>query len=45
MFAPEFDYHKANSVAEAIQLLDANDEAKLIAGGPQPDPFAQATVG
>ena len=33
MFAPEFDYHKANSVAEAIQLLGANDEAKLIAGG------------
>ena len=33
MFAQEFDYHKANSVAEAIQLLDANDEAKLIAGG------------
>ena len=32
MFAPEFDYHKTNSVAEAIQLLDANDEAKLIAG-------------
>ena len=32
MFTPEFDYHKANSVAEAIQLLGANDEAKLIAG-------------
>ena len=33
MFAPEFDYHKASSVAEAIQLLGANDGAKLIAGG------------
>ena len=33
MFAPEFDYHKASSVAEAIQLLDANDGAKLVAGG------------
>ena len=33
MFAPEFDYHKANSVTEAIQLLSANDEARLIAGG------------
>ncbi len=33
MFAPEFDYHKASSVAEAIQLLSANDGAKLIAGG------------
>jgi len=33
MFGPEFDYHKAHSVAEAIQLPGANDEAKLIAGG------------
>ncbi len=33
MFAPEFDYYKASSVAEAIQLLGANDGAKLIAGG------------
>jgi len=33
MYAPEFDYHKTSSVAEAIQLLDANDGAKLIAGG------------
>ena len=33
MFAPEFDYHKASSVAEAIELLEANDGAKLIAGG------------
>ena len=33
MFASEFDYHKANSVAEAIQLLSATAEAKLIAGG------------
>ena len=33
MFAAEFDYHKASSVAEAIQLLDTNDGAKLIAGG------------
>ena len=33
MFAPEFDYHKASSVAEAIELLSANGGAKLIAGG------------
>ena len=33
MFATEFDYHKARSVAEAIQLLGANNGAKLIAGG------------
>ncbi len=33
MFALEFDYHKASSVAEAIQLLRDKDGAKLIAGG------------
>ncbi len=33
MYAPEFDYYKANSVAEAIQLLAAHEGAKLIAGG------------
>ena len=33
MFTPKFDYHKANSIPEAIQLLGAHDEAKLIAGG------------
>ncbi|PKB79552.1 MAG: hypothetical protein BZY88_12680 [SAR202 cluster bacterium Io17-Chloro-G9] len=33
MFAPEFDYKQASSVAEAIQLLNANEGAKLIAGG------------
>ena len=33
MFAPEFEYHKAATVAEAIQLLASNEDAKLIAGG------------
>ena len=33
MFAPEFDYYRASSVAEAIQLLGSHDGAKLIAGG------------
>ena len=33
MFAAEFDYHKASSVAEAIQLLDAHPDSKLLAGG------------
>jgi carbon-monoxide dehydrogenase medium subunit len=33
MFATEFDYHKAGSVAEAIQLLSNNSEAKILAGG------------
>ena len=33
MFAPEFDYRKANTVAEAIDLLAANPGAKAMAGG------------
>jgi len=33
MFTPEFDYQKAGSVAEAIQLLSSHDGAKLLAGG------------
>ena len=33
MYAPEFDYYKAGSVAEAIQLLGSHEDAKLIAGG------------
>ncbi len=33
MFAAAFDYQKASSVAEAIQLLSANPESKLLAGG------------
>ncbi len=33
MYAPEFDYHRANSVAEAIQLLGSQDNARLLAGG------------
>ena len=33
MFAAEFNYHKASSVAEAIQMLEADPDAKLLAGG------------
>ena len=33
MYAPEFDYHRAGSVAEAIQLLGSHADAKLLAGG------------
>ncbi len=33
MFATQFDYHRASSVAEAVQLLSANPEAKVLAGG------------
>ena len=33
MYAPEFDYHRAASVAEAIQLLGSHQDAKLLAGG------------
>ncbi|MDA0264631.1 MAG: xanthine dehydrogenase family protein subunit M [Chloroflexi bacterium] len=33
MFATEFKYQKAKSVAEAIQLLGDNSDSKIIAGG------------
>lgn len=33
MFATEFEYKKASSVAEAVQLLSSNEGAKLLAGG------------
>ncbi len=33
MFATEFEYKKASSVSEAIQLLSNNSDAKILAGG------------
>ena len=33
MFSTEFEYKKAGSVSEAIQLLSDNSDAKIIAGG------------
>jgi carbon-monoxide dehydrogenase medium subunit len=33
MFPSEFDYHRAQSIQEAIELLGKHDNAKLIAGG------------
>jgi carbon-monoxide dehydrogenase medium subunit len=33
MYAAEFDYYKAGSVADALQLLGSHEGAKLIAGG------------
>ena len=33
MFAAEFEYRKAGSVDEAIRLLSANPDARLLAGG------------
>ena len=33
MFATKFEYTKANSISEAIQLLGANEDAKILAGG------------
>ncbi len=33
MFAAEFEYRKAGSIAEAVQMLADNPEAKLLAGG------------
>ena len=33
MYPANFDYHRAGSVAEALDLLGQNEDAKLIAGG------------
>ena len=33
MFASNFDYHKPGSISDAVQLLSANNEAKVLAGG------------
>jgi carbon-monoxide dehydrogenase medium subunit len=33
MYPPKFDYYRANSVDEAVSLLQQNSNAKLIAGG------------
>jgi carbon-monoxide dehydrogenase medium subunit len=33
MYPPKFDYHRAQSVSEAISLLSQNDGAKVLAGG------------
>ena len=33
MFAAEFEYRRAGSIAEAVQLLADNPDAKLLAGG------------
>ncbi len=33
MFPAKFDYYRASTVQEALDLLDAHDEAKLLAGG------------
>jgi carbon-monoxide dehydrogenase medium subunit len=33
MFATEFEYQKASSVSEAIQLLSSTSDAKILAGG------------
>jgi len=33
MYPTEIEYHRANSIAEAVALLSQNDNAKLLAGG------------
>ena len=33
MFPAKFDYHRADSVANAVSLLAGNSDAKLLAGG------------
>jgi carbon-monoxide dehydrogenase medium subunit len=33
MYTPDFHYHKAGSVAEAIEMLDHHEDSRLLAGG------------
>ncbi len=33
MFTPEFHYHKAASVSEAVEMLASHDDSRLLAGG------------
>lgn len=33
MYPAKFDYHRASSVAEAVSLLQQNEDAKVLAGG------------
>ena len=33
MYTPDFHYHKAGSVAEAIEKLNSHEDARLLAGG------------
>ena len=33
MYTPEFHYHKASSVAEAIEMLGHHEDSRLLAGG------------
>ena len=33
MFGSNFDYQKPSSVSEAVQILNNNSEAKVLAGG------------
>lgn len=33
MYAPQFDYHRADSVSQAVQMLGRDPDAKLLAGG------------
>ena len=33
MYTPEFHYHKAGSVAEAIEMLSHHEDSRLLAGG------------
>ena len=43
MYAAEFDYYKAGSVADAIRLLGAHPGSKLIAGGHSLIPLSEVS--
>jgi len=42
MYPAAFEYHAPASVAEALKLLGKLDDAKILAGGQQPDPDDEA---
>ena len=45
MLPSRFEYHRPDSLEEALQLLDEHgDEAKVLAGGHEPDPADEASV-
>lgn len=45
MYAPEFDYYRASSVAEATELLARHPDSKLLAGGHSLIPILKVRLG
>ena len=45
MYPAQFEYSKAGSVAEAIQILQGDSDAKIIAGGHSLIPLMKLRLG